>query len=425
MNKKTKIKFLGGARRIGCSSLLVKSNRKKFVFDYGIDPHKGKVEFPLEVRDVDFVLLSHAHIDHSGAIPSFYLRESPTLVTTPPTLELTKLLSYDTLKLSRDHLPFDRLEVREMAQNARLVKYEEEVSLTEGVKVKFLNSGHIPGSASILLESNGRTLWYVVGFNRSNSQLLKRAKLPENIEDVDIVIMESTYAQEERPPRRTIESALLNHVRSTIDRNGTVLIPAFAVGRSQEVVSILDSFGFKSRVALDGMAKRASELFIRNPSFLRNPDTFFDAIRKVKWIESVGERKQFLSHPGVIVTPAGMLQGGWVKWYLKEIFEDAKDALYFVSFQVPGTLGHRLLNNGTLRWNGEKKEVKAEVKQFHLSSHSDHSQLIEVIEQLSGDTRLFLVHGEEEDQLKFADEIREGYGLSVKVPKQGDVFSID
>lgn len=418
------MKFLGGIRQIGASSVLLKTNGKKIVLDYGIDPHKEGVDFPLEVEDVDNVLLSHAHIDHSGAIPSFYLKESPTLVTTPLTLELARLLSYDSLKLSREHLPFDRLEVREMAEHTKRVNYNEEISLGEDITAKFLNSGHIPGSASILLNIHGEKIWYVVGFNRSDTQLLEGAHLPENLKEIDIVILESTYAQEDRPNRENIERNLIEHIRETTSRKGRVLLPAFAVGRSQEVVSLLDSYGFRGRVSLDGMAKEVSEIFIRNPSFIRDPDGFFDSIRKVHWIEGKRDRKQFISKPGVMVTPAGMLQGGWVRWYLKEIYNNPEDALYFVSFQVPGTLGHRLLNGGKIRWNGQEMEVKAEVQQFHLSSHSDHSQLLEVIEKLGDDTKIFLVHGEEEDQLKFAEEIRNTYERSVTVPKQGDLVSI-
>lgn len=423
MKDNVKMKFLGGTRQIGSSSFLLEVEGKKILFDYGIDPHKGKVDFPLEVEDVDFVLLSHAHIDHSGGIPSLYLRDTPTLVTTPVTLELTKLLSYDTLKLSRDHLPFDRLEVKEMAENTKLVNYDQPVSLGKDINVTFLNSGHIPGSASILLNANGKKLWYAVGFNRSRSKLLEKATMPEEVEDIDIVVMESTYAQEDRPKREEIEKELIKHSKKVLNRQGKVLIPAFAVGRSQEVISILDTYDFNGRISLDGMAKTASKIFLRNPSFLRDPDGLYNALREVKWIDNKNDRKKFISHPGVSVTPAGMLQGGWVRWYLKEVYNNSKDALFFVSFQVPGTLGHRLLNGGKFRWNGEEKEVKAEVKQFHLSSHSDHSQLLEVIKQFGKDTKMYLVHGEEKDQLKFAEEVRESFELPVFVPKQGDLFS--
>lgn len=424
MNNTLNIKFLGGTRQIGKSATLIEYDDTKLVLDYGIDPHKEGVDFPLEVEDIDFVLLSHAHIDHSGGIPSLYLQGSPTLVTTPPTLELAKMLSYDSLKLSREHLPFDQIEIKEMAQNTRLVQYNESITLKENTKAKFLNNGHIPGSSSIILNINGKKIWYCVGFNQSDTQLLNGAQIPENIKDIDVVIMESTYCQEERPKRTEIEKNLIENTRRVIDQNGKVLIPAFAVGRSQEVISILDSYNFKGRVSIDGMAKRASKIFLRNPSFLKDADQLFESLRKVTRIENRKERKRFISKPGVMVTPAGMLQGGWVRWYLKEVYGNPNDALYFVSFQVPGTLGHRLLNGGKFRWNGEEREVKAEVKQFHLSSHSDRSQLLEVLEMLKDDAKLYLIHGEEEDQLKFAEELRDKYEFSVFVPKEGDLTSL-
>lgn len=317
MKDNVKMKFLGGTRQIGSSSFLLEVEGKKILFDYGIDPHKGKVDFPLEVEDVDYVLLSHAHIDHSGGIPSLYLRDTPTLVTTPVTLELTKLLSYDTLKLSRDHLPFDRLEVKEIVENTKLVNYDQPVSLGKDINVTFLNSGHIPGSATILLNVEGKKIWYAVGFNRSTSQLLEGATIPKEIKDIDIVVMESTYAQENRPKREEIEKDLIKHSKNVLNRQGKVLIPAFAVGRSQEVISILDSYDFNGRISLDGMAKTASKIFLRNPSFLRDPDGLNNALREVKWIDNKNDRKKFISNPGVSVTPAGMLQGGWVRWYLK------------------------------------------------------------------------------------------------------------
>ncbi|MEX2703206.1 MAG: MBL fold metallo-hydrolase, partial [Candidatus Baldrarchaeota archaeon] len=156
-----KVKFLGGARRIGCSAILLQANGKNILLDYGATPG-AHLDFPLPVpsKEIDAIILTHAHIDHSGAIPLLYTVANPPLITTPATLDLAELLIYDMMNVARDPLPFGRREVKRMKKNSILLNYKEEYKLGKNIKITLFNAGHIPGSSSVLLEINGVKIWY-------------------------------------------------------------------------------------------------------------------------------------------------------------------------------------------------------------------------------------------------------------------------
>ena len=416
-----KVKFLGGARRIGCSAILLQANEKNILLDYGATPGTH-LDFPLPVpsKEIDAIILTHAHIDHSGAIPLLYTVANPPLITTPATLDLAELLIYDMMNVARDPLPFGRREVKRMKKNSILLNYKEEYKLGKNIKITLFNAGHIPGSSSVLLEINGVKIWYSGDINTISTRLLEPANM--DLEDVDIVFIESTYALKDHPPREEQEKAFIKALKETIEDQGVALVPAFSVGRSQEVLCILEHYDFKGRIFLDGMARRASKILLEHPTFIKDYDLFTKALKRARWIEDNRDRFKAISEPGVIVTPAGMLVGGSAQWYLKYIYKDENCGLFYVSYQVPGTPGRRILETGKVRIGRKEKKMRARVGYFELSSHSGRTQLFELIEKFDSDTVFFTVHGEEESTIKFAEEIRDRYGYTAFSPSVGETF---
>ncbi len=419
-----KIRFLGGVRRIGASGILVDTEKHKILLDYGSYPSK-KPDFPLPVSpyEIDAIVLSHAHIDHSGAIPLLYKgAKGPLLITTPLTLELSDLLINDMIKISGNKLPFSKTELNKMIQHAVPVTYNEQVELFDGVRVTLKNAGHIPGSASILLEIDGTKIWYTGDINLTNTRLIEGAEI---VKDADYVIIESTYAYKDHPDREKEERRFYKAVKELVEDGFTVLIPAFAVGRSQEVMCILWHHGFDGRTALDGMAQTATSIFLSYPEYLRDFLELKHSARHIKWMKSRSQRRKMLKRPGAVISPAGMFSGGWSEWYLRQIYNKEEAAIIFVSYQVPGTVGRKILDEKKVVLGGKVREVKAKVDFFELSSHSGRTQLNKIISSLEDPQKIFVVHGESDVAESFAKEIYEKYGFDAIAPYPGDIAFLD
>ncbi|MGQ4891817.1 MAG: MBL fold metallo-hydrolase [Candidatus Njordarchaeia archaeon] len=417
------IRFLGGAKRIGCSSVLINNSGKGILIDYGSNP-SNEFTKPIDVNPLNLqsVVLSHAHIDHSGALPMLYKGALyPLLIATPPTIDLTALLIRDMMKILKGDVPFSELDLDRMLQTALPLKYNKPVNIGDGALVELLDAGHIPGSSSVLVSINGKKIWYTGDINLIESRLLKPADV---YREADIVIMETTYANRDHPDRIGEEQRLVKRAEEIVEDKGVVLIPAFSVGRSQEIISILTKYDFNGSIALDGMARPATEIILRHPEFIKDFDLLERAVSRVKWIRSRGERKKLLKKPGVIVAPAGMLSGGWAEWYLKHVYDDEKNGIFLVSFQVPGTLGYRIANERKFFLAGKEKHISAQVEVFELSGHSGRKELFEIVKSLENPEKIFLMHGEEGTIDQFADELKE-MGLDVVVAEEDVVYKID
>jgi len=424
VEKMKSIVFLGGARKIGNSSIGINIGNDLILLDYGASPsNRTPPELPARIDPLRVlgVVITHAHIDHSGAVPwLFRTAHRPPTIATPLTLELSDLLIRDMIKLSGKYLPFGVAELQLMMSSSIPLKYYSPIKLHDNCTITLYNAGHIPGSASVVVEIDGKKIWYTSDINLTDAWLTTAADI---VSDADIVIMEATYSYKDHPDRRTQEKLLVETAKKiTKEYGGTCLIPAFSVGRSQEVLITLMAYNFPGPVILDGMSQIATNIMLAHPEFISNWHALKRASERAKWMRSKKERKKYVKKPSAIVAPAGMLLGGWSRWYLEKIFNNEKNAILFVSYQVPGTLGYKVLNKRVISYDGKEIPVNAHVDYFDLSSHAGKTQLKQVLSKLESPEKVFLVHGEEPYMLKFAEEIREEMGLNIIVPRVGETY---
>lgn len=392
-----KLTFLGGADEVGRSGVLVND---RLLLDFGLKTGPP-LQQPLSPGTVDAVAVSHGHLDHGGAVPSLCASgRCPPIHLTPPTGELIRLLGQDTLKLhgQTPTAPFTRADLDRLPQAYHYHEYGKPVSVA-GHELTFYNAGHIPGSAHILVDDGQTRLLYTGDFTTAAQRLLSPSTARPA---ADVVICESTYATVTRPPRTEIESAFVEFVEETLWEGGTVLIPAFAIGRTQEVLSVLAAADIDCYV--DGMGVEVADRLRQHEAFLDTAQ-LRRALGHARIVDGAdGQRRRIAEKSTAIVTTAGMLQGGPALSYLPEISGHPTNAVALTGYQVPGTPGRELVETGRLPINGRHLAVSATVKQFNLSAHADRSGLRSFLDSYT-DATVYLVHGEETQS--FAADLRD------------------
>jgi len=416
------IGFLGGTHEVGRIAIAVKTEKTQVLLDYGVMLNH-KPGFPMHVppKDVDAIILTHSHLDHSGAIPIFYIHGKKPLYTNKLNLELTQLLISDFIHLSSYYLPFEYLELRSMTRSNTHVDFGVEEKIGD-IKFQLLNAGHTPGSAEILVEAEGKRVLYTSDFNTVDTRLLEGAKMEYG--DLDAMIIESTYADEDHTERLELEKRFVDEVTDVVERGGTVLVPAFGVGRSQEIACVLTAHHFEYPVTVDGMAREASKIIMNYKEFLKDPKMFINMVHSVDWVEGWRHRRKATKTPGVIISPAGMLKGGPAVFYTSKIGKKAHNAVFLVSYQIPGTPGRELLERGVCLIDGKMRKVKARVEHFDFSSHCGASQLKEAVKKVGGKPKIYVVHGAEGNCELFAKWVKNELGLEATAPKAGDIVEV-
>ena len=416
------IKFLGGAREVGRAAVSAKAGKTQILLDYGVMLNHTP-GFPMHVspKEVDAVVMTHSHLDHSGAVPIFHIRNNMPVYGTRLTFNLANILIKDFIHLSGYYIPFEYLELRSMMRSRKEVHYREEVKVGD-VRFQLLNSGHVPGGAQVLIEADGKRIAYTSDFNATETRLLPAADLDYG--ELDALIIESTYADEEHTERKLLEEKFIREVTETVEGGGTALVPAFSVGRAQEIACILAAYHFEHPVVMDGMAREANRILMGHVDFLKDSRLFLDAVHVASWIESWRDRKDAAKKPGVIISPAGMLKGGPVASYIQTVGKKSDNAVFLVGYQIPGTPGRELLESGRCVIDGKMRKVKAKVGFFDFSSHSGAKELKETVKKLEGDPTVYVMHGAEGNCPKFAKWIKKEAGFEAKAPETGDSFTI-
>ncbi len=420
-----KVKVLGASHEVGRSGFLVSCDGTNFLLDYGVMFGKRGMppQYPLHVKpkDVDSVIITHAHLDHSGNVPSLFVSRNTDVFATAPTFDLSQLLIEDMLKIEKGFHQFDLPEINNMMRNAKEIGYKQKISRSNA-SFELRESGHVLGGSTVVVESENKRLFYTGDINPRGSRMLREADL--DIGEIDLLITESTYSQTEQMPRKESEEGLIEFANEVVDRKGILFIPSFSVERSQEIACVLKNAKFKHKIIMDGMALKVNEIMFRYPEYLKDPELFADSINGTVPIRNQRERKKALEKPCVVISPAGMLVGGNAVYYLQQLAFDNKNGIALVSYQGDGTPGKKLQETGKVSTRGHDMRVSAEVKQFEFSGHVDRNDLFDLIKNIKGNPKVLTVHGDNDSCIKFAEEITEKFDLDAHSPQANEVIQV-
>ena len=417
--------FHGAAREVGRSCIeFVYSDsggEHRYLFDAGFKPHGTNPELPTKIdsiQDVDGVFITHAHLDHIGALPYLHhLGLNAPLFMTPMTKKLTKIMLGDSfhLELLKHHHPaYDDIDVESVLKATRLIDYYHIMDY-KGLEFEYIPSGHIPGSSMILFRVNGKNILYTGDINTQDTHLQHGLQLDFlDRHDVDVMISESTYGDREHKDRKKEESLFLESVDKTLKQGGSVLLPAFAIGRAQELVMIVSKFAAKVPIYLDGMAKDIAKIFVGDDLHIRNSDSLRDALKNVIFVGSSKQRHELLRQQAIIITTSGMVSGGPVMQYLKHFWHNEKNSILLTGFQGAHTNGRMLLEDGMAYVDGMALKFNCRVDQFDFSGHAGRMGILDTIKKVN--PRLLIInHGSEEASMQIAKDSKR-YARKVILP---------
>ncbi|MDG6928481.1 MAG: beta-CASP ribonuclease aCPSF1 [Nitrososphaerota archaeon] len=442
---------LGGYKEVGRSCMLVETNDSKVLLDAGMHPGaRGPPDsYPrldwlqVDLGDIDAIVLSHAHIDHSGFLPVLYkYGYSGPLYCTEPTLALITLLLTDALKISTiegNRYAYEMKDIRAMMSHAITIPQGTVTDISPDIKLVFYNAGHILGSSAVHLHvgEGAHNVVYTGDFKFGRSLLLEPASF--NFPRVETLIMESTYGNKTdvMPPREETDLAFARSINETLQGGGKVLIPVPAVGRAQEIMLVLDHYMRRKVLAettifIEGMIREATAIHLYYPEFLTkelkdrimgNGENPF-VTEYFTIVEHPSRRDEALSSgPAIIMATSGMLEGGPSVQYLQEIATDQRNKILFVSYQVQGTMGRRVLDGAKqvgLMDNGKMKivDINCKVEKAEgFSGHSDYNQLIRYVAKLRPRLqRVILNHGERRKVESLADSVSRMFRIPVYDP---------
>ena len=340
---------------------------------------------------------------------------------TPPTLDLSRLLIEDMLKIEKSYHPFDIAEINKMMNNAKEIPYKEKIKKGE-MYFELRESGHVIGGSTVIVEHGKKRLLYTGDINVRGSRMLREADL--DVGEIDLLIAESTYSQTEQMPRQEAERGLVEFANEIMDQKGVLFVPSFSVERSQEIACVFRNARFKYPVVMDGMALKVNEIMFRYPEYLRDYEVFADAINHSQQVHNDRQRQRAISEPCVVISPAGMLVGGNAVFYLQQLAFDSRNGIALVSYQGEGTPGRKLLETGKVATRGKELKVQAQVRHFEFSGHSDRNGLFDMIKRIKGDPKVLTVHGDDESCRRFAEEIQERFGLDAYAPQLNDTVEL-
>lgn len=407
------ITFLGGAGEVGRLAMLMEVAGSRLLFDYGFTASKPPA-FPQRAPPLDALFVTHCHLDHSGMVPEATRRHMAPVHTTGLTAEVSEMLWHDSIKIADiegTDLPYRTEDVRLAYRAVEPLEFGDVVELP-GTTVRAHSAGHIPGAVMFEVVSDSVTL-FTGDLNNRATRLVNGARpVP-----CDTLFIEGTYAGREHPDRHELELEFLDRVDDVVYRGGRVILPAFAVGRSQEIELMLADSGHE--VWLDGMGKRVTQTYLDNGNFLRSRGALRSADGQIKYVKSDAGREN-AKGADVIITTSGMLEGGPVGSYLRALGSDPKNAVFLTGYQVEGTNGRRLMDEGLVEVDGETVRVEAEVEYFDFSSHAGHSDIVRFITRCDPD-RVVLMHSEN-PHLLAEDPALEGFEFVL--PETGRPFTL-
>lgn len=345
-------------------------------------------------------------------MPSLVRQNDVPILSTHPTVEVSELLLYDSLKIADiEGYPkhFEKVDIKSTKAAFDLVGYNSKRDVG-GVEIEVHSAGHIPGSSMFELKGDSTTL-FTGDINTRNTRLLWGTHPVE----CDNLIMESTYGGKSHPNREETEKRFLDKVDETLERGGQVIVPVFAVGRTQEILMLLDDKDYE--VWYDGMGRTVSRIYLNHEGFLRSPKALKKAIENANEVKSPSTREK-AKEGEVIVTTSGMVEGGPVLEYLREIRKDPNSSILMTGYQVEGTNGRRLLDDGMIRDKGATLPVECDIEKYDFSAHAGHEELVEFARGCDPEN-IVLCHGDKRDEV--AEDLSE---FDVYMPEEGEEIEL-
>ena len=473
-----KITFLGATKTVTGSNFLIEGAGKKFLVDCGM--YQGKAEdefqneepFDFDINEIDFLLLTHAHIDHSGRIPKLYKEGyRNSVITTKATCDLCSIMLPDSGHIQemesewknrkrkrKGQKVMEPMYTAEIAQDCleifRPVKYDEIIEIDENIHVRFNDAGHMLGSSiiEVWVNENGKEQKIVFTGDLGNNDM-PLLDAPTMIDDADFLVMESTYGGRLHIRNDEKAEAFLNIVYETITKGGTVVIPSFAVGRTQEILYELNNlkdvkhdeiFMEKYNVLMHTPVYVDSPLAISATEiFMENMDLFDEDTQKLiksgdnplefpglKFTRTADESKELneKNEPSIIISASGMCEVGRIKHHLKHNVWNPNSTILFVGYQAPGTLGRKIVDGEKMvKIFGEEIAVHARIEYIEgYSGHADQESLMNFVYSfLKKPQHIFLVHGEPEGQEILKGKLVDEAKMSVSIPGYGETYNLD
>lgn len=451
-----RIEFLGGAGTVTGSKTLLEINNKRILIDCGMFQGlkefrlRNREDFPVDPKSIDAVILTHAHLDHSGYIPVLVKNGfSGPVHCTFPTKDITEIILRDSGKIQEEDA---ERAARHKYSKHKIVKplYTEKdairavshfvghefhtiITVNEHFKVRFLPNGHILGSAMVEVYFDDEKILFSGDMGRKKSHLLPS---PEPAPDADFLVIESTYGDRVHS-RQNAQDELEKVIAHTYQKGGILLIPTFAVERTQEIIFLLDQLKKKGAlpnqpIYLDSpMGIDVSEVFSKCSKWSKLPaEEIHEMFSVLKEITTVELSKAIVmdSKPKIVLAGSGMLEGGRIIHYLNRWLSDEKTSILLTGFQATGTRG-RELENGVpeIKFFGEYHPVKAEVyKITSLSGHADRNEILNWLKESKQNfKRVFINHGEPQPANSLARKIRDEFGWDVEVPQYRSKYIIN
>jgi len=447
-----RMSFLGGARQVGRSCLFLQTPESKVLIDCGVNVASEKYAFPylnapeFNIGDLDAVIITHAHLDHSGFLPYlFKMGYKGPVYCTAATRDVMALLALDYIQVSRGQAKdaiYASADIKESVKNTITLEFGEVTDITPDVRITLYNSGHILGSSMIHLHlgEGWHNILYTGDFKVKKTQLLNPAH--STFPRVETLITEATYGAAEAvlPSREECEKELIDIVKKTIKRKGKILIPVLGVGRAQEVMVILEKY-FKEEkidvpIYIDGMVWDVTAIHnayprflnseIREKIFYEDKDPFLSPI--FKQVGSGKERAEVIAGGScVILATSGMLTGGPSVEYLKQLADNSKNSMVFVCYQAEGSLGNKI-QKGEKDITVEKVDIKVKLDVntiAGLTGHAGRNELINYMQKIKPRPRKVIVmHGENSSCLELASAIHKTFKVETVAPRNLDTIRL-
>lgn len=473
-----KITFLGATKQVTGSNFLVEAAGKKFLVDCGMFQGKGDTEaqnyrkFAYNPAEIDFMLLTHAHIDHSGRIPKLYKEgfKGP-IFAHKATCDLCEIMLQDSGHIQEMESVwknkkrqrkgeslleplYTSQEALESLENFKPVKYDELIEIDKNIHVRFNDAGHMLGSSIIEVweNVNGKEIKAVFTGDLGNNDIPLLSE-PTMIDDTDFLVMESTYGNRLHNKNDKKAEIFLEVVSQTLDNGGTVVIPSFAVGRTQEILYEINKL---KENRTDEKFKAQYSTLMKAPVYVDSPlaisatqvfkdnmDLFDEETKSrismgdnplefpgLRFAQTSDESKALneSQEPAIIISASGMCEVGRIKHHLKHQIWKPNSTILFVGYQAPGTLGYSIVNGAkTVKIFGEEINVNAHVEYIEgYSGHSDQEWLMNFIYSfIKKPKHIFLVHGEEEQQEVLKNKIVDEARINVTIPEWGETYELD